>query len=232
MKSKDEMQNMLNVMLDEDRPYPERLDAYEYLSEDCEELVDEMLEKLYKLDGDTAKMLIEVLSNYKGNTAIYMGLVSFLYRGEDVALFARLIGSYGDERGIDVLKGFLEEYEPNYNEFMEIRNAVEELGGELESKIDFSDDPFYRYLKGLDESAPYGTSELEDECDECDDECDCDHEHDGCDCDDCDNKHSGCDCEHECCEDDCNCEDNACNREHEHEECGFDGESCEHARKS
>lgn len=150
-KTKEEMLDMLSVMLDEDKPYQQRLDAYEYLLEDCEPILEDMIDKIYTLDGDTGKMLMEVLAEYKGNKAIFMGLVSYLYKGEDVALFARLIGAYGDEQGVEVLKTFCENYEPNYNEYMELRNAVEELGGDFDLKQDFSDDPFYRFLKGLDE---------------------------------------------------------------------------------
>lgn len=197
MKTKEEMLRMLAVLTDEDRPYPERLEAYEYLLEDCDEIVDDMLEKFYVSEGETGKMLIEILAGYKGNPAIYMGLVSYLYKGEDVALFARLLGSYGDERAIDLLKGFAEEYELNYNEYMEVRNAVEQLGGYFDDDKDYSDDPFYRYLKGLDEPetdtrrspfenifAPAEGADAED------------GEDDGCDCegDDCDD--DGCGCHH------------------------------------
>ena len=129
MKTKEEMLRMLGILVDESLPYQKRLEAYEYLLEDCDEIVDDMLEKFYAADGETGKMLIEILAGYKGNPAIYMGLVSYLYKGEDVALFARLLGSYGDERAVDLLKGFAEEYELNYNEYMEVRNAVEQLGG-------------------------------------------------------------------------------------------------------
>lgn len=203
-KTKDEMLDMLSVMLDEDKPYQQRLDAYEYLLEDCEPILEDMIEKIYTLDGDTGKMLMEVLAEYKGNKAIFMGLVSYLYKGEDVALFARLIGAYGDEQGVEVLKTFCENYEPNYNEYMELRNAVEELGGDFDLKQDFSDDPFYRFLKGLDEvdeesrKSPFEDyfNEHNHNCD-CDEEdCDCDEE--DCDCDDCDDD----DCD---CDDDCSC---------------------------
>lgn len=203
MKTKEEMLRMLAVLTDEDRPYPERLEAYEYLLEDCDEIVDDMLEKFYVSEGETGKMLIEILAGYKGNPAIYMGLVSYLYKGEDVALFARLLGSYGDERAIDLLKGFAEEYELNYNEYMEVRNAVEQLGGYFDDDKDYSDDPFYRYLKGLDEPetdsrrspfenifAPAEGADAEDGEDDgcgCDDDCDC--EGDDCDDDDCDCHH-------------------------------------------
>lgn len=205
MKSKEEMLKQLDVMLNEDLQYSQRLEAYEYLMEECEPIVDEMTQKMYSLEGDTGKMLMEILARYKGSKAIFMGLVSYLYKGEDVALFARLIGSYGDEQGIEVLKTFCENYEPNYNEYMEIRNAVEELGGDFDLKQDFSDDPFYRFLKGLDESdeesrkSPFEdyfksqNESAECDCDEescfdhdCDeDDCDCSHEHgDECDCGD------------------------------------------------
>ncbi len=150
-KTKAEMLEKLSIMLDEEQAYLARLEAYEYLLEDCEEIVEDMIERMYSVSGDTSSMLMEVLAEYKGNKAIFMGLVSSLYKGEDVALFARLIGKYGDEQGVEVLKIFLDEYEPNYNEYMEIRNAIEELGGDIDEKQDFSDDPFYRFLKGLDE---------------------------------------------------------------------------------
>lgn len=196
-KTKDEMLNMLSVMLDEDKPYQQRLDAYEYLLEDCEPILEDMIDKIYTLDGDTGKMLMEVLAEYKGNKAIFMGLVSYLYKGEDVALFARLIGAYGDEQGVEVLKTFCENYEPNYNEYMELRNAVEELGGDFDLKQDFSDDPFYRFLKGLDEvDEESRKSPFEDYFNEHNHNCDCDEE--DCDCDDCDDD----DCD---CDDDCSC---------------------------
>lgn len=189
-KTRDEMLKKLDEMLDESATYTNRLNAYEYLMEDCDEILEDMLSKMYSYDGDTGKMLMEVLAQYKGNKAVFMGLVSYLYKGDDVALFAKLIGSYGDEKGIEVLKTFCDGYEPNYNEYMELRNAVEELGGDFDLKEDFSDDPLYRYLKGLDEEdedsrrSPFedyfaNTHQHGRECgdedygDDCDSECEC-----------------------------------------------------------
>lgn len=215
-KSRDEMLGKLNTMLDESLSYATRLEAYEYLLEDCEPIVEDMIEKIYTLEGETGKMLMEVLAEYKGNKAIFMGLVSYLYKGEDVALFARLIGAYGDEQGVEVIKTFCENYEPNYNEYMELRNAVEELGGDFDLKQDFSDDPFYRFLKGLDEEDEDSRkSPFEDyfashnnHDDECEDEhCHC-HEHDSDDFDDYDYDDYDGDCDDDCCchhhHDDCN----------------------------
>lgn len=199
MKTEKEMRRMLDLLTDESKPYEQRLEAYEYLLEDCEPVVDEMVERFAVSEGETGKMLIEILAEYKGNPAVYMGLVSYLYRGEDVALYARLLGKYGDERAIDVLKSFAEEYDLDYNEYMEVRNAVEELGGYFEDDRDFSDDPFYRYLKGLDEPDPESRrspfenilrpeSEEEEECGE--------DEEDGCGCG-CHDHADGCGCGHD-----------------------------------
>lgn len=217
VKTKQEMLEKLDVLLNEDLPYHQRLEAYEYLLEDCEPILEDMIDKIYTLDGETGKMLMEILAEYKGNKAIFMGLVSYLYKGEDVALFARLIGAYGDEQGIEVLKTFCENYEPNYNEYMELRNAVEELGGDFDLKQDFSDDPFYRFLKGLDEvddesrQSPFEdyfkqNHEHSHDDDECDDDCDCEDE--DCDCDD-----DECRCHDEDCDydDDCDCHHHDCN---------------------
>ena len=210
MKTEKEMRRMLDLLTDESKPYEQRLEAYEYLLEDCEPVVDEMVERFAVSEGETGKMLIEILAEYKGNPAVYMGLVSYLYRGEDVALYARLLGKYGDERAIDVLKSFAEEYDLDYNEYMEVRNAVEELGGYFEDDRDFSDDPFYRYLKGLDEPDPESRrspfedilrpeSEEEEECGEDDEDgcgCGC-HDHgDGCGCG-CHDHADGCGCGHD-----------------------------------
>lgn len=220
-KNKDEMLNMLDVMLNEENSYGARLEAYEYLLEDCDEIVDQMLERSCGLEGDTGKMLMEVLAQYKGNKAIFMGLVSYLYKGEDVALFAHLIGSYGDEQGIAVLKTFCDEYEPNYNEFMEIRNAVEELGGDFDLKEDFSDDPLYRYLKGLDEEdddrkSPFEDMWDDDDCDDCDDDCDGEgdcHHHD-CGCHHEEGEEHDCGCHHGGADSTCGCHHDGDGHEH------------------
>lgn len=225
VKTKQEMLEKLDVLLNEDLPYHQRLEAYEYLLEDCEPILEDMIDKIYTLDGETGKMLMEILAEYKGNKAIFMGLVSYLYKGEDVALFARLIGAYGDEQGIEVLKTFCENYEPNYNEYMELRNAVEELGGDFDLKQDFSDDPFYRFLKGLDEvddesrQSPFEdyfkqNHEHSHDDEECDDDCDCEDE--DCDCDDDECRCHGEDCD---CDDDCDCHDHRHHHDCDDDDC-------------
>ena len=49
------------------------------------------------------------------------------------------------------MKSFAAEFDVNYVEYVEIRNAVEELGGEMDVEKDFSDDPYYKYMNHLDD---------------------------------------------------------------------------------
>lgn len=151
-KTKDEMLENLSVLTDESISYPVRLEAYEYLQDGCEEIIDDMLAKFESADGEISDMLIEILCEYKGDKRIYNGLVGNFFKGYDVAGYARLLGKYGDEDAIAVLNAYAKENDLNYNEFIEIRNAVEELGGDfVGQEKDFEEDVYYRLIKGLDE---------------------------------------------------------------------------------
>lgn len=235
MTEKEKKIKCIEDICNPDLPYGEKLDAYEFLCDEGEEVLDEMIARLYNTEGDDAQMLIEILANFKGRKEIYLWLVTFFYRGDDVALFAKLLGSYGDERAIDVLNSFAKENELNYNEFMEVRNAVEMLGGIFVSKQDFSDDPFYKFIKGIDESETTKEDEQTDS-DGNEDDCgcstnvsvnSCNYMHDGfdnededgdCDCEDDDCEDDDCDCHHEG-NSDCDCGDD-CDCHHEGNDCG------------
>ena len=205
MADKEKKLKCIHDICNLDVPYGAKLEAYEYLSENGEEVIEEMIAKLYETEGDCGQMLMEILANFKGRKEIYLWLVTFFYRGDDTALFAKLLGSYGDERAIDVLNSFAKENQLDYNEFMEVRNAVEMLGGTFTSAQDFSDDEFYKFIKGLDDDNSASTAQtdedykVEEEAEEycecgCNDEteeiskCSCEHGDEECDCDE------SCDC--------------------------------------
>ncbi|MDR2634628.1 MAG: HEAT repeat domain-containing protein [Clostridiales bacterium] len=130
---------LLDAIISKETEYAVKLVAYEALSESGAHVVDEILKRIYLTDSDTQTMLIEIMSRYRGNKAVYMWLVSLLYRGDEVALAASLLGAYGDEDAVKILNSFAAEYELNANEIMEIRNAVERLGGEFDTSVRVSD---------------------------------------------------------------------------------------------
>lgn len=64
----------------------------------------------------------------------------------NIAYVAALMGRYGDDRACQDLYPLLDDCD--YAEFLEIRNAIEELGGTVDDRYrDFSDDPLYIAIK-------------------------------------------------------------------------------------
>ncbi len=109
------------------------------------------------LDGydavpDFARTLIlEALCNFPGDARVYERMLEMLKnRPEQRADAARLLGRYGDARAIEPLKALLDLTDIGYYEYLEVRNAVEALGGEVESEREFYGDPDYEYLRELE----------------------------------------------------------------------------------
>lgn len=123
--------------------------AYGYLSEGVSDAADKILEIINTLPESEQGILVEVMSNYKGRKDIFYWLITMFQRADDVPLYAGLLGSYGDTAAVDILKSFAVENDIDYMEYVEIRNAVEELGGDMDGiDKDFSDDPYYKYMNG------------------------------------------------------------------------------------
>ncbi|MDE6029739.1 MAG: hypothetical protein K2F90_05435 [Clostridiales bacterium] len=82
-----------------------------------------------------------------GDDRILALLRTLLATDPNVAYVAALIGRYGDERACTDLYKLLDDC--NYAEFLEIRNAIETLGGTVDNHYrDFSSDPLYQAIKG------------------------------------------------------------------------------------
>lgn len=58
--------------------------------------------------------------------------------------------SWATERGIDPLRALLAQSDLSYFEYMEIRNAIEELGGDAGPEREFYGDPDYEYMRNLE----------------------------------------------------------------------------------
>ena len=106
----------------------------------------------YDAAADFARTLIlEALCNFPGDARVYERMLEMLKnRPEQRADAARLLGRYGDARAIEPLKALLDLTDIGYYEYMEVRNAVEALGGEVENEREFYGDPDYEYLRELE----------------------------------------------------------------------------------
>lgn len=139
----------ISVLINDEMPDEVKTVAFEYLSDGDDCVPEKILEIINSVPEKNQGILVEVLSNFKGRKDVFYWLVTMLQRAEDVPTYAGLLGRYGDAAAIDILKSFASEVDINYVEFVEIRNAVEELGGEMTEEKDFSDDPYYKYINHI-----------------------------------------------------------------------------------
>ena len=124
--------------------------ALEELSAGDASVVDTLMER-FDTAGAYGKMaILDICSNFRGDGRVYDKLVSALRnRPEDRALYAALLGKYGDARAIDELKPFLSMQDIGYLDYIEVRNAIEELGGDAGEERTFYGDPDYEAMRGM-----------------------------------------------------------------------------------
>lgn len=124
--------------------------AADELSEGDGSAVQALLER-YDSVSDFAQMrILEVCVNFPGDERIYQHLVEKLRnRPDDRAFYASYLGKLGDARAIEALKPFLSLTDISYMDYIEIRNAIEELGGDPGEERTFYGDPDYEAMRGM-----------------------------------------------------------------------------------
>jgi hypothetical protein len=102
-----------------------------------------------RLDPQAAEWFISVLVEFPGDGRVFEKLLdAYRSAGSDRAVTAAYLGKYGNPEAIPVLKEALLDNTLNYLEWTETRNAIEELGGEVNvPEPDFTGDPWYESLK-------------------------------------------------------------------------------------
>ena len=124
--------------------------ALESLTEMGECVVQPILQELPKACAAGEEALLEVLSHFPGNEQVFkLALKLFRERKERRALFAGYLAKLGDDRALPDLMAAAEEEKVPYLTFIEIRNAIETLGGTCPER-NYDDDPEYEALRDLD----------------------------------------------------------------------------------
>jgi hypothetical protein len=101
------------------------------------------------MNQEALESLVDVLSNHPGDARILGWLICLFETSPRKALFASDLGKYGDEAALPALMRAQSDPGISYLDYIEIRNAIEQLGGEPEPERDFSGDPYYESLKGV-----------------------------------------------------------------------------------
>ena len=124
--------------------------ALESLQEMGEAVVQPILQSIRQANEAGQEALLDVLSHFPGNEQI-LRLAQKLFHDhpEKRALFAGYLAKLGDERVLPDLIAAAEDEKITYLTFIELRNAIEALGGVCPDRI-FDDDPEYDALRGLD----------------------------------------------------------------------------------
>ncbi|QUA53566.1 hypothetical protein [Aristaeella lactis] len=124
--------------------------ALESLTEMGETVVQPILQELPGANEAGEEALLEVLSHFPGKEQIFkLALKLFRERKERRALFAGYLAKLGDDRALPELTAAAEEEKLPYLTFIEIRNAIETLGGVCPERT-YEDDPEYEALRDLD----------------------------------------------------------------------------------
>lgn len=74
-------------------------------------------------------------------------LDELLIHPDDIAQYVEMVARYGDERALDTLYKEIEREDIKYSDFVEIRFAIEKLGGEYTKERDFSNDEIFKKVR-------------------------------------------------------------------------------------
>lgn len=98
-----------------------------------------------------ARMLIlDICCNYPGDDRILQHLLHYLKNDPDQrALWASCLGKLGDERAVAPLQEMLNSVDLRYLDYIELRAAVESLGGDAGEDRSFYGDPDFEALRSL-----------------------------------------------------------------------------------
>ncbi|MBR4458561.1 MAG: hypothetical protein IKS31_06370 [Clostridia bacterium] len=124
--------------------------AIDSLAEMGPSVVQPMVEALGKANRAGQTALLDVLVRHPGNERVFQATLKLFREHRDGrALYAGYLGKLGDDRALPELKKAADDPETNYITWLEIRAAIERLGGECRER-DFSDDPDYAYLSDIE----------------------------------------------------------------------------------
>ena len=140
----------INWQLDREAHDDLRDKALESLSLMGDSVVQPILQVLEKANEAGQEALLEVLTHYPGQEQTFqLAMKLFREKPERRALFAGYLAKIGDDRALPLLTEAAKDPKLPYLTFIEIRNAIEELGGICPER-EYEDDPEYEALRDLD----------------------------------------------------------------------------------
>ncbi len=113
---------------------------------------DKLYDALPAASANGRLLLVDILAGMPGDPRLLPAAIRLFHECPDQrALIASLLGKIGDEAALPILYAALKEEGLPYLDFREISDAIEALGGETPSPMDFSGDPAYEWMKRQEE---------------------------------------------------------------------------------
>ncbi|MGI6694842.1 MAG: hypothetical protein ACOX6O_01210 [Christensenellales bacterium] len=124
--------------------------ALEGLEAAGEAVLPALMEALPQAGEAGQEALLSILSRYPEEPGVYEALIRlFDVVPGRTAVLAAYLGRLGDERALPLLTARAVSPELSYLDYIELRSAIEALGGEVPER-EFDDDPAYRALGGME----------------------------------------------------------------------------------
>ena len=124
--------------------------ALESLSSLGERAVEAMRAALPGATPDGQEAMLTLLSDYPGDENVFQTALSLLRaRRNRAAVLADCLGRLGDERALPVLKALAASEETPYLDYIELRSAVERLGGDAPERNFDAEDPAYEAMRNM-----------------------------------------------------------------------------------
>ncbi|MBQ8109659.1 MAG: hypothetical protein IJ124_05825 [Clostridia bacterium] len=112
--------------------------------------IEALLERYEAVPEAAQTRILEICTNFPGDDRIFNHLVNKLRnRPDQRALYASFLGKLGDARAVEPLKSFLSLSDISYLDYIELRNAVEELGGDPGEERSFYGDPDFEAMRNM-----------------------------------------------------------------------------------
>lgn len=117
----------------------------------CDDSVVDALMDRYDAASDYARMtILDVCARFPGHERVFSELVSGLTNRHDRrGFYAGLLAEYGDPRAVEPLKRVYALTDLSYLDYIEVRNAIDALGGDPGEERVYNGDPDYEALKGM-----------------------------------------------------------------------------------
>jgi len=124
--------------------------AADILSEGDGREIDALLARYDKAPEYGQMRILGICANFPGDDRILNYMLDKLRnRPDQRALYASFLGKLGDPRAIDALKPFLTLSDIGYLDYIELRNAIEELGGDPGEERTFYGDPDFEAMRNM-----------------------------------------------------------------------------------